>query len=421
MEAILTKNISKPNSHTLSVYQESGGYEALKKALSMERGDILEEIKTSGLRGRGGAGFPAGLKMSFMPKEKKGAHYLCCNADESEPGTFKDIVLTSKDPHMVIEGCMIAAFAIQADAVWFYIRGEFWDGAKIMSAAVEEAYKANLVGKNILGSGWDCEFYVYRGAGAYICGEESALMESVEGKRGHPRLKPPFPAQSGVYGKPTTINNVETLANIPYIITNGGKAFAEIGTDERNTGTKLYCISGQVKTPGVYEHAIGYPLKDLIYKDAGGLRDGRKLKCVIPGGSSSPFLKADEIDIKMDYDSVAKAGSMLGSAATMVVDDSVCIVDLCVNISQFYHHESCGQCTPCREGCGWLQKILTRIEAGEGQASDLALLEDIFINIRGRTICAFGDAAVMPIASALEKFRSEFEAHIEQGSCPMKK
>ncbi len=421
MERILTRNVDKPDSTSLATYEAAGGYQALRKALaSMTPDAVTEEVKKSGLRGRGGAGFFAGLKWSFMPKEvdPKRPHYLLMNADESEPGTFKDRLLMERDPHLVVEAAVVSAYAIRASTCYIYIRGEFVRPAQILERAVAEARARGYVGRNILGSGFDCEVHVHRGAGAYICGEETALMSSLEGNRGYPRLKPPFPAQSGVWGCPTTINNVETLCCVPFIVERGGEWFASIGPNAKNSGPKLYCLSGHVKRPGVYEAPMGLPLMELIHELGGGmLHDDRPLKAVIPGGSSVPVLRADECDVNLDFDSLAAKGTFLGSAGVMVMDSSVCMVQAMERIAHFYHHESCGQCTPCREGCGWLERILTRIEHGRGLPQDLDLLLSVSDNIMGNTICALGDAAAMPTLSFVKKFRDEFRHHIDAKRC----
>jgi len=419
MERILTRNIDRENSETLRVYEDSGGYGSLRKALDgMSPADVTEEVKKSGLRGRGGAGFPCGLKWTFMPAESDRPKYLICNADESEPGTFKDRVILEKDPHMMLEGCLIAGYAMQAVVTYIYIRGEYVYPAQVINAAIDEAREKGYIGKNILNSGWDHEIWVHRGAGAYICGEETALMTSIEGSRGLPRLKPPFPAQAGLWGCPTTINNVETLANVPHIIERGADWFLGIGKDEKNTGPKLYGLSGHVKRPGIYEGPMGMPLMELINDLGGGmLHDDRPLKGCIPGGSSVPVLRAEECDVDMDFDSLAAVGTMLGSAAVMVMDSSTCMVKAAERLAHFYAHESCGQCTPCREGCGWMRRILTRIEHGEGKMSDLDLLLEITDNIQGNTICPLGDAAAMPIRAFVQKFRDEFVYHIENRKC----
>jgi NADH-quinone oxidoreductase subunit F len=418
MERILTRNIHKEGSESVSVYEAGGGYQSLREALKMDPDRIQEEVKRSGLRGRGGAGFPMGVKFGFMPKDGDKPMYLICNADESEPGTFKDRVIIEKDPHLMLEGCLISAFAIRARACFIYIRGEYVYGARVLEKAIAEAYDKGYAGKNILGSGYDCELVLHRGAGAYICGEETSLMTSLEGNRGYPRLKPPFPAQAGLWGQPTTINNVETLANVPFIIERGAEWYLTIGKPPNNTGPKLYCLSGHVKRPGVYEAPMGLPLKELIYDLGGGmLHDDRPLKAVIPGGSSVPVLRAEECDVDLDFDSLAAVGTMLGSAGVMVMDSSTCMVQAIERITHFYAHESCGQCTPCREGCGWLEKILARIEAGQGRQEDMDLLENIADNIQGQTICPLGDAAAMPVRSFVRQFRSEFQEHVDNKTC----
>jgi len=420
MEKVLTRNIHKENSQSIEVYEAGGGYQSLRKALGMSPDDVTEQVKQSGLRGRGGAGFPTGLKWSFMPKQvdPRRPHFLLNNADESEPGTFKDRVLMEKDPHLVIESCLISSWAIRATTCYIYVRGEYVYPMAVLNRALAEARARGYVGKNVLGSGWDCEIWVHSGAGAYICGEETGLMSSLEGNRGYPRLKPPFPAQSGVWGCPTTINNVETLACVPSIVERGAEWFKSIGPDERNTGPKLYCLSGHVKRPGVYEAPMGLPLMELIHDLGGGmLRDDRPLKAVIPGGSSVPVLRAEECEVNLDFDSLAKAGSMLGSAGVMVMDSGTCMVNAMLRIAHFYAHESCGQCTPCRQGCGWLEKVLRRIEHGQGRPEDIDLLYDVADNIEGNTICALGDAAAWPTKSFVKKFRAEFEDHVNAAKC----
>jgi len=418
MEKILTRNMQKENSQSVEVYESGGGYQGLKKALGMAPEDVADTVKQSGLRGRGGAGFPTGLKWTFMPKEKTKPHYFLLNADESEPGTFKDRLLMEQDPHMALEGCMIASYAMRADACYIYIRGEFIHPAHVLDQAIAEAYAKGYAGKNIQGSGWDCELIVHRGAGAYICGEETALMDSLEGKRGYPRFKPPFPANFGVWGCPTTINNVETIACVPDILVRGHEWFAGLGKDGKNSGPKLYCLSGHVKRPGIYESSMGLPLMELIHELGGGmLRDDRPLKACIPGGSSVPVLTADECDVDLDFDSLSKVGSALGSAGVMIMDSSTCMVKALQRISHFYDHESCGQCTPCREGTGWLARILTRIENGQGVDGDIDLLASVADNIEGNTICALGEAAAWPVQSFVKKFRDEFQAHVDAGKC----
>jgi NADH-quinone oxidoreductase subunit F len=416
---LLTRNMGHANSTNVDAYMASGGYDPLLTALhKMSPEQVLNEVKASNLKGRGGAGFPAGLKWSFLPKGKEKVKYLVCNADESEPGTFKDRLLIENDPHAVLEGIILAGFATQSAGCFFYIRGEMPQGARIFQRAVDQAYERGFLGRNILGSGFDFDVYVSRGAGAYICGEETALMNSLEGKRGEPRLKPPFPAGYGVYGQPSNINNVETYANVPLIVKNGGPWYAGIGAPSA-PGPRLYGISGHVKNPGVYELPSGVSLRELIYEHAGGILGDRPLKAVIPGGSSVPVLRADQIDVGMDPDGLKTVGSMVGSAGVIVMNDTVCMVRAILNLAQFYAHESCGQCTPCREGTVWMRKIIARIEAGEGRPGDVDLLDEVAGNIMGRTICPLGDAAAMPVQSFVKQFRAEFEAHITEGRCPM--
>ena len=417
MEKVLTKYWDDPEYVTLSGYMKRGGYEALKKALKMSPQDIIDEVKKANLNGRGGAGFPAGIKWGFMPKDPDIPKFFVVNADEGEPGTFKDRYIMLLSPHQLIEGIVIASYAVGANNSFIYIRGEFRKEAGVIERAIWEAEEKGFLGKNILGSGFDLKIVVHRGAGAYICGEETALIESIEGKPGNPRLKPPFPAQVGVFGYPTTVNNVETVANVPHIINNGGEWFASLGT-EQNGGTKLYCLSGRVKRPGLYELPMGTPLREIIYEHGGGIIEDRKLKAVIPGGSSAPVLRPDEIDVKMDFASLAKIGSMLGSGGVIVMDETVCLVRSLMILSRFYAHESCGQCTPCREGTYWLYRVVERIERGEGRMEDIDLLKDITASIMGHTICPLGDAASMPVNSFVDKFRDEFEVHIREKRCP---
>ncbi|HXI12114.1 MAG TPA: NADH-quinone oxidoreductase subunit NuoF [Thermoanaerobaculia bacterium] len=414
---VLTANIDKPNSTSIDSYIESGGYEALKTALGMTQEAVIEVVKNSEMRGRGGAGFPTGMKWSFVPKNAPKPTYLLCNADESEPGTFKDRVLMEKDPHLLIEGMIISAFAIRSCPMsYIYIRGEFYYAATVLEKAIAEARDRGFLGKNILGSGFELDITVHRGAGAYICGEETGLIESLEGKRGQPRVKPPFPAVVGVFGGPTVVNNVETLACVPLIIKNGAEWFKGYGIP-KNTGPKLYCVSGHVKKPGVYEFPMGVNLKELIYVHCGGILGDRPLKAVIPGGASAPMLLPDEIDIPLTFDALMKAGSMLGSAGIIVLNDTACIVDSVWRLSKFFAHESCGQCTPCREGTNWMESILDRIERGEGKPHEHDLLLDMADNIGGKSLCALGDAAIGPVVSSIKKFRSEFEYHFTHGTC----
>jgi NADH-quinone oxidoreductase subunit F len=418
MDPILTKYVREQHSYTLDFYLKHQGYEGLKKALAMKPDQVIELVRASGLRGRGGAGFPTGMKWQFVLRDSPKPKYIACNADESEPGTFKDHVLMERNPHLLIEGCLIGCHAIGAKVAYIYIRGEFHHVQEVLERELEAAYKAGYVGRNILGSGFDCDVYIHRGAGAYEAGEETALLESLEGKRAQPRLKPPFPAVAGLYGCPTAVNNVETLCNLPSILMNGAEWFAELGP-EKNGGPKLYCVSGHVKRPGVYEAPMSITLRTLIYDLAGGPLDGRTIKAVIPGGSSVPFLMPDQLDVTASFDAVQKAGSLLGSAGIIVMDDTTCMVWAAENLLHFYRHESCGKCTPCREGTDWLHKILHRIERGEGDMRDLDLLENVSANIAGKTLCAFGDAAVAPALTTLKHFRGEYEAHIREGRCTL--
>ena len=403
------------NPWTLETYLKVGGYEALKKILNdkMSQEDVIEEVKKSGLRGRGGAGFPTGLKWSFMPRNAPGQKYIVCNSDESEPGTCKDRDILRYNPHALVEGMIIAGYAIGASVGYNYMRGEFHhEPFERFEGALKEAYAAGYLGKDILGSGFDFDLYSHLGAGAYICGEETALLNSLEGKKGQPRFKPPFPANFGLYGKPTTINNTESLASVPAIIRHGGQWFADLGIPN-NGGEKLFSVSGHVNKPGNYEIPLGTPFKDLLDM-AGGVRDGHQLKAVIPGGSSMPVMPADVImECTMDYDSLSKAGSALGSGGMIVMDDSTCMVKAILRISQFYWAESCGQCTPCREGTGWMHRVIKRIYEGKGRPEDLELLESAAGQIEGRTICAFGDAAAWPVQSFLKHYRHEFDYMIE--------
>jgi NADH-quinone oxidoreductase subunit F len=418
MEKVLLRNIDVPDSHTLAVYRSRGGYRAWEEVVKNIRPEqLIEEVKASGLRGRGGAGFPTGMKWSFVPKDSPKPKYLVCNADESEPGTFKDRLLMEKDPHATVEGTLIAAYAIQSHTAFIYIRGELAFGAKVLEQAVEEATQAGYIGKNIFGSGYDVDVIVHRGAGAYICGEETALLSSLEGGRGWPKVKPPFPATHGLFGCPTVVNNVETLAALPWIIEHGAAAYAAMGT-EKSKGTKLFSVSGHISKPGVYEVEMGYPFVKLIDEDCGGVPNGRRLKGVIPGGGSMPVLRPEEIaKVNLDYESVQAAGSLLGSGGVIVMDDTTCMVRAALNLARFFAHESCGQCSPCREGCHWMEKIFHRIEHGEGQRGDLELILDVSGNIMGNTICPFGDAAAMPAAAFIKKYRGEFDAHIEEKRC----
>jgi len=416
---VISKRWGIENSTKIDVFLQHGGYQALEKALKqMTPESIIDEMKKSNLRGRGGAGFPTGMKWSFVPKDSPKAKYVICNADESEPGTCKDRPLMEMDPHQLIEGMVIAGRAIGSHQGFIYIRGEYRYVLDIVQGAITEAYERGYLGKNILGSGFDYDLLIHTGAGAYECGEESALMESLEGKRGYPRIKPPFPAVVGLYGCPTIINNVETLSAVPAIILGGGEAYANLGTP-KNGGTRLLCVAGHVNKPGIYEIPLGMNMKEFIYGMAGGITGGKKLKAVIPGGSSCPLLTADEIDIPMDYDSVAKAGSMLGSGGMVVMDEDTCMVDMARRIMHFYAHESCGWCIPCREGTTWLRKMLERLHAGYGREQDIDMLSELSKNILGRSFCPLGDAAAMPTISIVQKWRNEFEDHLH-GRCAYK-
>jgi NADH-quinone oxidoreductase subunit F len=417
-EKVIFTTLDKPNPASLATYESVGGYQALKKIITekMAPEAIIAEVKTSGLRGRGGAGFPTGLKWSFIPRHLPGPKYMVCNTDEGEPGTFKDRDILRFNPHSVIEGMIIAGYTLGSDTGYNYIHGEIFEIYEQFEHALDEARAAGYLGKNILGSDFSFDLHAHHGYGAYICGEETALLESIEGKKGQPRFKPPFPASFGLYGRPTVINNTETFASIPYIIRNGGQKFMDLGKPN-NGGTKLFSVSGQVNRPGNFEVPLGTPFPELL-EMAGGMRGGRKLKAVIPGGSSTPVLPGEiMMDCTMDYDSIAKAGSMLGAGSVIIVDDSVCMVRALERLSYFYFEESCGQCTPCREGTGWLYRIIHRIEHGQGRPEDLDLLQSVSKNIGGRTICGLGDAAAMPVQSFLKHYGHEFQYHIENKKC----
>ncbi|MBI2192743.1 MAG: NADH-quinone oxidoreductase subunit NuoF [Planctomycetes bacterium] len=433
MPLIISANFGRPNSDTLAGYLANGGYEGLKKAFSLKPGQVMDEVKKSGLRGRGGAGFPTGVKWSFLDTKSGKPIYMCVNADESEPGTFKDRHIINRDPHLLLEGIAIACYAVGCRHAFIYIRGEFFKQAKILERAVAEAVAGNYLGERILGTEFSLKVVVHRGAGAYICGEETGLINSLEGNKGQPRIKPPFPAVSGLYGCPTVVNNVETLAAVPWILRNGGEAYAKIGTP-KSTGTKMFCVSGPVRNPNWFEKDMGYPLRDLLNRDAGGMCEGLKLKACIPGGSSMPILTADEVEkANLDYESMNALGSFLGSGGIVAIPHTFSMVSLARNLASFYAHESCGQCTPCREGSGWVHRLLVAIEAGRGRPGDLELLHDLCNNMRawatgpqpilkwigkdeglggGKTICVFSDALAWPIQSYLVKFRSEFEEAI---------
>ncbi len=417
-ERIITKDLDIPGIDSLEIYRRHGGYKALAKALSDYQPDqLVDLIKQSGLRGRGGAGFPTGMKWGFLAKNDK-PRYLCCNADESEPGTCKDRVLMENIPHRLVEGVIITSYACRVTTAFIYVRGELAKAGRQVERAVQEAYDAGLIGKNILGSNYSLDVIVHRGAGAYICGEESALMESLEGRRGYPRLKPPFPAVVGLYGGPTVINNCETLSTIPLIVEGGAEWYASFGT-EKSKGTRMFCLSGHVKNPGNYELPLGTPLRTLIYDEAygGGILGDKQLKAIIPGGSSTFILGSDKIDTPLDFESIAAAGSMLGSGGVIVLNEDTCIVGAILRMTEFYRDESCGKCTPCREGTYWLTEILERLEHGQGKQKDIDLLCDICDNISGKSFCPLGDAATSSITSGIKLFREEFEYHVQHGHC----
>jgi NADH-quinone oxidoreductase subunit F len=410
-QTILLKDIDEPGLATLEVYERRGGYQSMRKALAMEPAAVVAELDASGLRGRGGAGFPAGRKAAFLPKGDMDK-YLVCNADESEPGTFKDRELMQKNPHMLIEGIVIAAHAGGANTAFIYVRGEYEQQARILDAALAEALNAGYIGERILGGEFSCSVVLHRGAGAYICGEETGLLDSLEGKRGNPRLKPPFPAVQGLYQGPTLINNVETLSTMPYIIQIGGAEYAKLGV-ANGAGTKVVSVSGHVQRPGNYEVELGTPSREIIYGLAGGPPEGRRVKLWFPGGSSSPVLTEADLDIPYDFDSLAKAGTMLGSGAIIVVDDSTPVLDVALKLAKFYRHESCGKCTPCREGTNWTVRMLERIAAGEATPMDLDIMASVQEHIIGNCLCVLGDAMAMPIGSMIVKFREELESHME--------
>jgi len=410
-EKILTKNFGLKNIYKIDVYLEQKGYQAVKKALKeMTPEQILEEVKKANLRGRGGAGFPAGVKWGFVPQVDK-PKYLCVNADEGEPGTFKDRYIMTHDPHLLLEGIIITSFCVGIHKAFIYIRGEYEAVAQRLEQAISEASKEGFLGKDILETGFDLDVVVHRGAGAYICGEETGLLESLEGKRGHPRLKPPFPASIGLFQCPTVINNVETLSNVPAIILKGADWFCQKGLP-KDGGTRIFGVSGMIKNPGIYELPVGTSLKDIIFKHAGGMKPGKKLKAVIPGGMSAPVLRADEIDLKMDFDSLVEAKSMLGSAALIIIDQETPILDVLKAVARFYSHESCGQCTPCRIGTSWINKIVKRMAQGKGKKEDIIAIQRLASNILGKTLCPLGDAAAMPINSIVEKFSEELESNL---------
>ncbi|HXF74070.1 MAG TPA: NADH-quinone oxidoreductase subunit NuoF [Actinomycetota bacterium] len=416
-ERVITARWGEPDTVWIDRYLETGGYRGLRRALSMTPAEVIDEVKASGLRGRGGAGFPTGMKWSFVPRGTGTPTYVVVNFDESEPGTFKDRELVERDPHQLIEGAVIAAYAIESHRIFVYCRGEFlWPGT-VLERAVAEAYDRGFLGPDVAGSGYAVDLLIHRGAGAYICGEETALLESVEGRRGQPRLRPPFPATSGLYGCPTVINNVETLCNVPHILERGASWFTSIGT-EKSPGTKVFSVSGKVERPGNHELPMGTPFRVLLEEHAGGVLDGKRLKAWTPGGSSTPFLTADHLDVGLDFESIQAAGSLLGTGAVIVLDERDCMVGAAHRLMRFYQHESCGKCTPCREGTWWAARVLERIEAGLGRPEDLALLEDLGRNMLFRGFCALVDGAVSPLASTLQHFREEYEAHVAEGRCP---
>lgn len=422
-QAIETKYLTEfyhlPEFKGLEGYKKHGGYKDLEKAIKMQPQSIIDEVKASGLRGRGGAGFSTGMKWGFLPKNNE-PRFLLCNADEGEPGTFKDRMMMEKAPHQLIEGMVISAFAIGSKKSYIYVRGEYDDSINSLTNAIQEAYKAGYLGKNILGSGFDHDMDVYRGAGAYICGEETGMISSLEGLKGQPKLKPPFPAVQGYLRKPTIVNNVETLAVVKYVIRDGAAHYRKFGT-EKSAGTKLFSLSGNIVKPGNYEVPLAYPLKDMIFGLGGGMKAGRQLKAVIPGGSSAPVLTAEEANkATLDYENLAQMGTMLGSGAIIVIDDSNCMVQCLANLTHFYHHESCGQCTPCREGTGWLDKIVHSILSGKGRPQDIDLLIKVADNMKGKTICALSDAAALPVLSFVTKFRDEFEYFVREGKSKVK-
>jgi NADH-quinone oxidoreductase subunit F len=418
-ERVLTARWGDPDAATIDGYLKTGGYQGLRKALAMQPDEVIEEVKTSGLRGRGGAGFPTGIKWSFIPQDTGKPVYVVVNFDESEPGTFNNRELVERDPHQLVEGAIICAYAVRCPTVFVYCRGEFvWPGT-VLERAIAEAYDRGFLGKGIAGSDVDVDMVLHRGAGAYICGEETALLESLEGFRGQPRLRPPFPAVEGLYKSPTVINNVETLANVPHILDRGADWYRTIGT-EKSTGPGVFSISGKVARPGNYEAPMGTTARELIEEYAGGVVDSKRLKAFTPGGSSTPYLTADHLDTPMDFDSVQAAGSLLGTKAMIVLDERDCVVDATLRFTQFYAHESCGKCTPCREGTWWMTRVLRRVELGQGRMEDIDLMKDVGQNMLFKSFCALADGAVSPIDSSIKYFREEYEEHVRLGRCPLK-
>ena len=418
-EPVLTARWGTEGADTIDGYVRTGGYEALRTALGMSPQDVIEAVKASGLRGRGGAGFPTGMKWDFIPKDAKKPVYVVCNSDEGEPGTFKDRELLERDPHQLLEGIAIASYAVGCHQAFVYMRGEFLYPSLQLERAIAEAYDRGFLGRDVRGSGFGLDVVLHRGAGSYECGEETALLESLEGRRGQPRLRPPFPAVSGLYASPTVVNNVETLSTIPHIIARGSDWFSSIGPG-KSAGTKIFCVSGKVNRPGNYEAPMGTPARVVIDELAGGMKDGKALKAWTPGGSSTPFLTGEHLDTPMDFESIAAAGSLLGTGAVIVLDETDCVVDAALRFTQFYAHESCGKCTPCREGTWWLTKVLHRVENGGGRLDDLQTLQDVGDNMLFKNFCALGDGAVSPIHSSLKYFRDEYTEHVKLGGCPLK-
>ena len=414
---ILTAWWAEPDTVWITRYVQTGGYKGLRKALTMTPQEVIDEVKASGLRGRGGAGFPTGVKWSFVPQDTGKPTYLVANFDESEPGTYNNRELVERDPHQFLEGVIIASYAVQCHTAFIYNRGEFLFPGRVLERAIAEAYDSGFLGKGILKSGYRLDVVLHKGAGAYICGEETALLSSLEGYRGQPRLRPPFPAVEGLYASPTAINNVETLCNVPHILVNGAAWFAGIGT-EKSPGTKIFSVSGKVNLPGNFEAPMGTPARVVIEEMAGGVLDGKRLKAWTPGGSSTPFLTEEHLDVGLDFESIAEAGSLLGTGALMVTDERDCMVRVCQRLLQFYAHESCGKCTPCREGTWWVTRMLARIEEGFGRPEDLPLLGEIGDNILFKAFCALADGAVSPITSTLKYFRDEYDEHVRLGRCP---
>ncbi|MFP4597472.1 MAG: NADH-quinone oxidoreductase subunit NuoF [Persicimonas sp.] len=416
-ELFLSRNFDVPNAHTMRVYEANGGYQAMRKAFEMDGATIIDEVKKSNLRGRGGAGFPTGVKWGFMPKESDVPMYLTVNADEGEPGTFKDRYCMELDPHRLIEGCIITAYALGIRYGYIYVRGELQNALKILQKAIDECYEKGYLGENIQGQGFDFDLYVHSSAGAYICGEETGMIEGLEGKPGQPRLKPPFPAIVGVFGAPTLVNNVESISSIPFIIERGGEWFASMGV-EKNGGPKLYGLSGHIKKPGVYEAPTGITVRELLEDYGGGMLDGSELKAFIPGGSSCAVLTPEALDAPMSFEGMREYGSTMGTGCITFMDQNTCMVRVAARLAHFYHHESCGQCTPCREGSGWASKVLDAVEAGRGREEDVKLLLDMVDNVQGNTICALGDALAIPVRSYIQVFPEEFQEHIDKGCCP---